>query len=146
VINDVSDYINLLVRIAHIICNHCFDDCVSMHSFFVSLLSMRIMAVKTSLSLSWEANSHSSSREFPRLLWNQFHYLVLQGSPLLPIQSHINPISNISSYFSKINSNIFFHLRLVLPVFLPQYFMQYSCRPCMLYATHTSSSFIWSPE
>jgi hypothetical protein len=29
VTNDVSDYINLLLRVAHIICNHAFADTVA---------------------------------------------------------------------------------------------------------------------
>jgi hypothetical protein len=53
-------------------------------------------------SPSWEADSHSASREIRRILCNPNVYYRVKQSPLLiPILSHI-----FLPYFSKIHSNI----------------------------------------
>jgi hypothetical protein len=56
---------------------------------------------------SSEANSHSSSQEIPRLLWNpnvlyRFHNI----PPLVPVLSQMNPLEIFPSCFPKIHSNI----------------------------------------
>jgi hypothetical protein len=59
--------------------------------------------------ISWEANSHSASREIPRLLCNtNVHNRVHKSPSLVSILSQMNPI-HYTLYFSKI------HLNIVLP-------------------------------
>jgi len=54
-------------------------------------------------SLSWEANSHSSSQEITHLLCNpKIQYRVHKISPLVPILSQMNSIHTFPPYFSKI--------------------------------------------
>jgi len=50
---------------------------------------------------------HSDSQEIFRFLWNpKVHYRVHNSPPLDTIPSQINPIHNLSRYFSKIHTNI----------------------------------------
>jgi len=59
------------------------------------------------LSSSWEASSHSSSQNIPRLFWKlKFHYRVHKDLPLVPNLSQINPAHNFRVYFRKIYFNI----------------------------------------
>jgi hypothetical protein len=60
-------------------------------------------------SASWEPASRSATEEGPKVLWNpKFHYSVHESPQLIPILSHISPVHNTPSYFSKINFNIIF--------------------------------------
>jgi hypothetical protein len=64
----------------------------------------------------WEADSHSSSQEIPRFLWNpNVHYCVHNSPWLVPVLSQINPISTFPPCFSEFHLNITSHLRLRLP-------------------------------
>jgi hypothetical protein len=55
---------------------------------------------------SREADSHSVSREIPRLSWNsKVHYCAYKIPPLVPIQSQMNPVHTFPPYFPKIHSN-----------------------------------------
>jgi len=62
----------------------------------------------TDLSPSWEANSQSASQEIPHLLWNiKVHYHVHDSLLLVShIFSQMNPVDTLTSYFSKIHSNV----------------------------------------
>jgi hypothetical protein len=67
-------------------------------------------------SPSWEAKSHSSSQEIPRILWNpEVHYRVHKRLPLVPIPSQMNPVHTFPPYFSQVHSNIILPLCLGLP-------------------------------
>jgi hypothetical protein len=56
----------------------------------------------TELSPSWEAANRAATQELPSISWNpKVQYSVHKSPPLVPIQSHINPIHSISSYLSK---------------------------------------------
>jgi hypothetical protein len=58
-------------------------------------------------SSSWEANSHSHSKEIPRLLWNpKVHDHVLKSPQLVPILRQMHPVLTFSSCFPTIHSNI----------------------------------------
>jgi hypothetical protein len=64
-------------------------------------------------SSSWQADSHSTSQEIPRLLLNpKVHYHVHKGQPLDPILSQMNLVHTISSRFIVI---LFSYLCLGLP-------------------------------
>jgi hypothetical protein len=65
---------------------------------------------------SWEAVSHTSTEEFPKILRNsKFHCRVHKILPLVSTLSQINPDHNILSYLSKIRLILPFYLRLGLP-------------------------------
>jgi hypothetical protein len=67
-------------------------------------------------SLSWEANSHSSSQEIPHLLCNpKVHYRVHKGSPLVPVLSQM--IQSTPSHRISLKSILIlpFRLRLGFP-------------------------------
>jgi hypothetical protein len=54
-----------------------------------------------------EANSHSASQEFPRLLWNlKVHYRIQKSPPLVRTVRQMNPVHSLPLRFSKIHSNI----------------------------------------
>jgi len=56
---------------------------------------------------SWEADSHSTSQEFPRFLRNpKVHYRLHNSSPLVPILNQMQPVHIFPPYFPKIHSNI----------------------------------------
>ena len=55
----------------------------------------------------WKSNRSSTSQEIPCILWNlKFHYHVHRSRPHVPVQSQINPVHDIPSYFFKICINI----------------------------------------
>jgi len=64
---------------------------------------------------------------------------VHEGSPLVPILSHMHSVHNFPPYFPKIHSNIISHLCLSLPSdlfysgFSPKYFISFSLLPCVLH-------------
>jgi hypothetical protein len=56
---------------------------------------------------SGEADSPSPTQEIPRILRNPInHYSVHMSSPLVPIQSHINPVYALPQNFFRIHFNI----------------------------------------
>jgi hypothetical protein len=58
-------------------------------------------------SLPSEGDSHSSSQEIPRRLWNpKGHYRIRMIPPLASILSHMHPIHILRLYFFKIHFNI----------------------------------------
>jgi hypothetical protein len=61
----------------------------------------------TQLNPSSKATSRVAPRELRSILWNrEAHYRVHTSTPLIPIQSHINPIHFIQLHNSKIHFNI----------------------------------------
>jgi hypothetical protein len=60
-------------------------------------------------SPSWEAKSHSTSRDIPRVLQNpKVHYCVHKITELVLIQSQEHPVHSFPFCFPKIYSNIVF--------------------------------------
>jgi hypothetical protein len=58
-------------------------------------------------SSSCEANIHSGSQEFSRIVWNQkFHYSVHNSTLLAIILNQMNPIYILTLYHFKIHINI----------------------------------------
>jgi len=54
-----------------------------------------------------KANSHSTSQETPRLLWNpKVHYRAHKTAPRVPILSQMYPVHTFPLYFPKIHSNV----------------------------------------
>jgi hypothetical protein len=61
----------------------------------------------TKQSPTWEAYTHSSSEEIPRLFWNpKVHYHVHKSPSLVPILSQIKPVHTFSPCFCEIQFNI----------------------------------------
>jgi hypothetical protein len=59
------------------------------------------------LSLSWEAESCSDTKEIPNISWNpEIHYRVQENFPLIPILGQMNPGHTTPSYFSEIHFSI----------------------------------------
>jgi hypothetical protein len=60
-------------------------------------------------SPSWEANSHSASKEIPCLLWNpKVHYCVNKSLSLVPVLSQMKLVHTFRLCFPKIPSNVTF--------------------------------------
>ena len=59
-------------------------------------------------SPSSEANRFRASQEIPPILWNpKVHYRCQKCPPPLPVLSQLNPVHTPTSYFLKIQLNIF---------------------------------------
>jgi hypothetical protein len=87
----------------------------------------------TEHSSSWEAASHSASRQIPRILWKPIVlYRVHMTQPVVSILSQMSPVHIFSSIFLRFILVKSYHLLLVLPSgFLLQGF-----RPKFFYSSH----------
>jgi len=55
--------------------------------------------IRLQFKASWEANSRSTGRENPWLLWNSNgHYHVHKSPPLVPVLSQMNPVTSFLSH------------------------------------------------
>jgi len=60
------------------------------------------------MAIKCTTNSHSSTQEIRRLLWNRkFHYHVHNSPSLVPVLSQLNPVHKVSPNFSKIHSKYY---------------------------------------
>jgi len=85
-------------------------------------------------SVSWEANSHTASREISRILWNaEVHYRVHKSPLMVPFLSQLHSVHNFTHYFPKIHSNIIFPS---MSRFSDQNFICISCLSHACYLSH----------
>jgi len=112
----VSDFISLLVRIAHIICNHpvlqLSLNVIQLSPFLARIYFRQDLVVTNSTEdcPHWPANAHSSSQDIPRPLWKlKIYYCVHKRSKLIFIQNLMNPLHILSPYFYNIHFNIILH-------------------------------------
>jgi hypothetical protein len=57
------------------------------------------------------ANSYPANQQIHRLLWNpKIRYRIHNSPPLVPVLSQMHSVYIFPQYFSKIHSNITFHL------------------------------------
>jgi len=110
-----ASVISVLVSSSSVICHPLTipPGCVfSWHSFLQSSVHSHehsFLANCMELSPSWQANSHSSSQETPRLLWKQkVHYRVQKSPPLVSVMSLMNLDYTTPLCSFIIHSNTFF--------------------------------------
>ena len=76
--------------------------------YSLSYLLIYLPACSMEHSPSWETNTFSASQEIPRILWNpKVHYRIHKCPSLVFILNQLDPVHNPTSYFLKIQINIF---------------------------------------
>jgi hypothetical protein len=101
------------------------------------------------LSTSCEATRHTTTQDFPRILWwPKAYYHIHKSPPSVSTLSQITPVHNSPLYLSKIPLNIIPHLHLLLPSGL--FYSGLSCKniyafpfsPFMLHALSSHSPWL----
>jgi hypothetical protein len=95
-------------------------------------------------SPSWEANSHSASREIPHCLWNpKVYHRVHKSPPLVPIPNHMNLVRK---HLRSIQV-LFSHLCLSLPSgLLPTRGTHFSSAQCVLHVDQSRPPWFYHPD